>query len=77
MGRASTKKHNYVTQFSKVSEKISNLLKISGPLNIVDIQKQTQESYFTVSISIGLLYQDKVIEIKHKEDSILISLNNY
>lgn len=69
-------KADYILQFNQVSAKISDLLKTSGPLTLQEIQKITQESYFAISTSIGLLYQDKLITITPKEQSILITLNS-
>ena len=71
--RAATK-IDYIVQFKQVSAKISDLLRITGPLSLQEIQLRTRESYFTVSTAIGLLYQDKIIEISSTDKRILVSL---
>ena len=70
-----TRKIDYIVQFKQVSTKISDLLRTTGPLSLQEIQIRTRESYFSVSTAIGLLYQDKIIDISSTEQQrILVSL---
>lgn len=60
--------------FSKISSRIAGLLRTSGPLTLQEIQNITQESYFAISTSIGMMYQDKVIDIRSDGKVIVVYL---
>jgi hypothetical protein len=74
MRQGTTAKVDHSIQFNKISAKISNLLRAAGPLSLQDIQKLTQDSYFTISTAVGLMYQNEDIIIQSTGRNVVISL---
>jgi|SaaInl7_150m_RNA_FD_contig_41_1567039_length_346_multi_4_in_0_out_0_1 hypothetical protein len=62
---------DFAFHYKQTSARITKLLVTSGPLSLQEIQNIIQESYFAVSTSVGMMYQDKVIDI-HSEGKVII-----